>query len=134
MVFPYVEKDTLQRRLEIGPDELGMSDDDWLQILGEVLGSASELVESEEYAGVFYRTEDSIDDIPHTIKEAVIRLSRARLLEIRIDGLNSESTGDNASYNYRSPAEIRAEVRSELQSADVGDDDSGPDDIRSVMI
>lgn len=125
MVFPYVTVDTLERRLQVDAAALQLTSAEWHTTLDEVAAAESERVEIEEYAGASWRDVPTVNDVPHVIREAVIRLSRARIHEIRSDGLESENTGDNASYNYRPPGEIRAEVREELRSVDIGDSTSG---------
>lgn len=136
MPFPYVTAECLERELTLTPERLDISDTDWQSLLDDVLESESERVETEDYANVQYRDLDSTDGVPGILREAVIRLSRARLYAIETDGLESENTGDSASYNYRSPSAIRQEVMADLQAADLsrGDEDSGHDDVRVSLL
>lgn len=136
MPFPYVTVETLERELTLTPERIGVSDTEWQGLLSDFVEAASERVEQDNYAGVRYRDVDTIDEIPGIIRESVIRLSRARAQAIDTDGLESENVGDGASYNYQGIASIRAEVKAELQAADLsrGDDDDGPDDVRVSLL
>lgn len=50
------------------------------------------------------------DGAPEPVREGIIRLARNAVEQISTDGLESESTGDGASYSYRPPAQLKAEV------------------------
>lgn len=136
MPFPYVTPERLERELTLTPERIGVSDTEWLDLLSDVLESESERVETDDYAGVQYRDYETTGDVPGILREAVIRLSRARLYAIETDGLESENTGDSASYNYRSPSAIRQEVMADLQAADLsrGDGDDGHDNVRVSLL
>jgi hypothetical protein len=135
MVFPYVTADDFERELTLTANRLGVSDSEWYSLVDDVLESESERVETADYAGETWRDVESTDDIPGIVREAVVRLSRARLYAIESDGLASEGTGDSASYDYRSLAEIRSEVMADLQAADLSrDDGDGPDGFRVSLL
>lgn len=136
MPFPYVDADKLERELQLTPERIGVSDTEWQELLSDALEGATERVETDEYAGVQFRDSETTDDVPGIIREGIIRLARARLYAIETDGLESENTGDSASYNYRSLADVRAEVKSDLQAADIsrGDDEGGHDDVRVSLL
>lgn len=136
MPFPYVEAEAFERELTLTPERIGVSDTEWQELLNDVLESESERVETDDYAGVQYRDLPTTEGVPGIIREAVIRLARARLYAIETDGLESENTGDSASYNYRSPSAIRQEVMADLQAADLsrGDSDDGHDDVRVSLL
>jgi len=53
------------------------------------------------------------DFVPEAVTGAVIRLVRNALDQIQSDGLTSESVG-SASYQYRTPSEVRAEAMDEV--------------------
>lgn len=137
MVFPYADGDALERELEVDADRLGVSDEDWQQLVDDTLSTASERVETDDYAGVRYRDVDTTDDVPGILRAAVIRLARARIHAIESDSLESENMGDSASYNYKSLAEVRSEVRADLQGADLtrdDDDEGGHDTVRASLL
>lgn len=48
---------------------------------------------------------------PPEVVDALVRLCRNAIERSQTDGLESESTGDGASYNYRLPGDLLAEVR-----------------------
>lgn len=137
MPFPYVDADELEREMQLTSDRLGVDDTEWQDLVNNALEGASERVESDDYAGVRYRDVAETSDVPAILREGVIRLARARLYAIETDGLESENTGDSASYNYRSLSDVRSEVRSDLQNADLSRDDDGGgghDTIRSSLL
>lgn len=135
MPFPYVTVESLERELTLTPERIGVSDTEWQEMLSDFIETESERVETNDYAGVQYRDLPAVDDVPGIIREAVIRLSRARAHAIEQDGLSSENAGDGASYNYRSVAEVRAEVKADLQAADLSrDGDDGHDDVRVTLL
>lgn len=136
MPFPYVDADRLEQELPLTPEKVGVSDTGWQELLQDFVADESERVEQDNYAGVRYRDIDTVDEIPGIIRESVIRLARARAYAINTDGLESENVGDGASYNYQGLASIRAEVKAELQAADLsrGDGDDGPDDARMSLL
>lgn len=132
MVFPYVTREQLERRLELDADALAVSDEEWLAILDEVLEAESERVELAEYAGVSYRDVDTTDEVPSIVREGVIRLARSAVQQIRTDGLSSENVGDGASYAYRPVSDIRDEVARSLSEADLNR--SGEDRTRVTLL
>jgi hypothetical protein len=136
MVFPYVTADAFERELTLTANRLGVSDSQWDTLVDDVLESESERVETADYAGETWRDVESTDDVPGIVREAVVRLARARLYAVESDGLQSENTGDSASYDYRSLAEIRSEVMADLQAADLSrdDGDGGPDGFRVSLL
>lgn len=136
MPFPYVDVETLERELPMTPEKIGVSDTEWQELLADFVDAESERVEQDNYGGVRYRDVDTVDEIPAIVRESVIRLARARAYAINMDGLESENVGDGSSYNYQGLASIRAEVKAELQAADLsrGDGDDGPDDARMSLL
>lgn len=134
MVFPYVTPDDFERELTLTADRLEVSDSAWQSLIEDVLDSESERAEGENYADETWRDVDSTDDVPSIVREAVVRLARARLYAIESDGLQSEGTGDSASYDYRSLAEIRSEVMASLQDVSRDDGDDGRDDVRVSLL
>lgn len=139
MVFPYVPQDRLELELDVEPEGLGLSDSEWQTLLSETLKTESERVEGEGYTGETWRPDYySQSDVPRVVQAAVITLSQSAIRQRESAGLESESTGDGASYNYRPSAQIREEVRAELAQHDFPPDEDGgePDDptVRSSLI
>lgn len=136
MVFPYVTPDEFERELSLTANRLQVSDSQWTSLVDDVLADASERVETDDYAGETWRDLESTDDVPGIVSEAVVRLARARLYAIESDGLQSENTGDSASYDYRSLAKIRSEVMVDLQTVDLSrdDDNDSGDELRTHVI
>lgn len=134
MPFPYVTVETLKRELTLTPERVGLNDSEWQEMLGDFVETETERVERDDYAGVRYRDLPSTDDVPGIVREAVIRLSRARAHAIEQDGLSNENVGDGSSYTYRSLAEVRQEVKAELQAADLSRGEEGPDDVRVSLL
>lgn len=62
----------------------------------------------------FGHASETVDDVPHPVQEAVLRLVRERLSMIEEDGLKRESV-DGASYTYRPPEELKREVAASLR-------------------
>lgn len=50
------------------------------------------------------------DGAPEPVREGIIRVARDAVEQIATDGLERESTGDGASYTYRPPQHVKAEV------------------------
>jgi len=54
------------------------------------------------------------DAVPGEVADALVRLCRNAIERIKTDGLESESTGDGASYSYRLPSDVKAEAASAI--------------------
>lgn len=51
------------------------------------------------------------DGVPGPVEDGLVRLCRNAVERVQTDGLESESTGDGASYNYRLPTAVQNEVQ-----------------------
>lgn len=54
------------------------------------------------------------DGVPGPVEDALVRLCRNAIERIQTDGLESEATGDGASYTYRLPAAVKADVHGDV--------------------
>ena len=73
-----------------------------------------ELPRNVEVTYSFGHASETVDDVPHPVREAVLRLVRARLARIEEDGLERESV-DGASYTYRPPEDLTREIAVSLR-------------------
>ena len=101
----YVTADELQEELPFG-EETRANIDDWEALLERFLDEESERIEGPDYAG------REFDDVPGPVKNAVVRLVRSRLEQIKTDGVESESLASGLSMTYRPPEAIRRDVQS----------------------
>ena len=114
MAFPYATLAEFNRECPYGPEDFGLSDEEWYALVTEKLEQESERVEAwitDEYR------DREVGDVPRLIRAAVIRLTRTVIAQIGEDGLSSEALASGAQYSYRPPKEIRDDVREELVDA-----------------
>lgn len=110
MPFPYVTPDALARELPFGPGDFpALGENEWPDLLDDKLEQESERIES--WTGESWRPDDA--DVPFVIQAATIRLTRNALDQIETDGYESDEDG----WSYRSPEQVREEVRVELGEA-----------------
>lgn len=126
MPFPFVKRATFERELQYTALDVGIqSESDWNAVLDEALKAASERVGGYATA-IDSHAEWYPDDatIPFVVRESVIRLARQRVAAIMEDGLSSEDLVSGAGYDYRPPADIREEVKADLDEHGyrIGDD------------
>lgn len=128
MPFPYVSPEALARELQYTAADIpGVAGEtEWSALLTTAVETESERV------GIYANNVETANEwrpddatIPLVVREAVIRLARARIARIREDGISSESLVSGASYDYRPPADLRNEVKATLDEAEyrTGDDD-----------
>jgi hypothetical protein len=121
MPFPYVSPEAF--RDEYAPDatDLGFeSESDYLAFLERILKQESDRVERDQYAAAEWRDAPTT---PPVIYEAVVRLARVRIDSRNADILSSEAAPDGRQESYRPPADVRKNVREELQAAGYGSGD-----------
>ena len=94
-------------------DETVEPDDVWaatthLELLGDADFDAWPELVSVEYTY-------GLDHVPGPVRDALVRLVRARLERIRADGVESEAMPSGQSVTYRPSADILDEVRDDLE-------------------
>lgn len=108
----YATRTDLTRELDYDMLDFGIeSESDWNGLLDDALQTATERVDG--YTDPEYSW-DGTDDVPLTVREATIRLARARIMRIQEDGLNSEDLVSGAGYDYRVPEDLRDDIKQSL--------------------
>lgn len=117
MPFPYVPADEFELELEYTAADFPaiQSESDWNKLLERALKTASERVDGWIDGEYDWRGEDNT--APFVVQTAVTRLARQRIAGIKEDGITKEDLVSGAGYDYRTPAELRAEIRDELSEA-----------------
>lgn len=128
--FPFLDQSTLERRLDTGQLDYGLSDGAWSStiedIIDEETGWVYGVVTGEGVAPDGYADRTAfLGDYPE-VRRAMVRLCRASVHEIEEDSLESESAEDR-SESYRSPQAIREEVRAELEDLEPPGESGDPD-------
>ena len=126
MVDQYITQPQLERRLRFGYGKLDLSQGDWSTVINEVIEEATSDVRSmtdEPFDDANYVDAAAMHAVFPELRSATIRMARSYLFEIIGDGIERESLGSGASgsggtYDYRSPRDVRNEVRSELARVD----------------
>jgi hypothetical protein len=133
MPDPYVDPSTLERELTYEANDFGIQTaTEWESLLESALSSATHRINNW--------TDDSVewlgasDTVPADIQEAVIRLARLRIANIKEDGLSSETSASQASLSYRPPSDIIAEIKTELEEAGYRTTDSDSQDFEFFAI
>lgn len=114
MPFPYATPEQFERECPYGPEDFGLSESEWQDLVYEKLEQETERVET--WIDDDYRERDAAE-VPLLVRGAVIRLTREVIAQIEEDGLSSESLASGAQYSYRPPEEIRADTRDQLVKA-----------------
>lgn len=76
-----------------------------------LLDGASRRKWPTDYGAVDVEWTYGYDGAPGPVRDAIVQLVRNALERIKTDGLETEATGDGASYSYRLPADVRAAAK-----------------------
>ena len=76
-----------------------------------LLDGASRRKWPTDYGAIDVEWTYGFDGAPGPVREAIVRLVRNALERIKTDGLETEATGDGASYSYRLPSDVRAAAK-----------------------